>query len=366
MDEYIGFVARGHFGVERHRLQDVDDGQPLPVLGGAALPGSKRAVSNGQSGRSRNNMMKFFTSLPLEKLGMRPALITLTYPGDWRRWVPDAATFEKHRKSWGERFERYWKEPLIGPWAKEFQPRTEQPVERQLAPHLHAYVRLPEAVTDLEYAGLRARQRKARDLIAQYGHRRGKYLQPVIGWGRNGENYGGDFGLWLRDMWTEVVGTFGIDPKHHGRGVDVRVAFYNEGAARAMDRDLLSTYLAKESGKWQQKRRPENFPGRMRWFGSWGETEGFYPSRTEFTFEDPAVGRVVADVLARLQRARNVKRYGPMPKELDHRRPGDGGWAMGPDAPADMRRLVRFAEREVDKARERRERSERRRNFSGE
>jgi hypothetical protein len=35
------------------------------------------------------NMRRLFLSLPWELLGPRPALISLTYPGDWQRWVPN-------------------------------------------------------------------------------------------------------------------------------------------------------------------------------------------------------------------------------------------------------------------------------------
>ena len=59
---------------------------------------------SGLSNRSRMNMRRLFLSLPWELCGPRPALISLTYPADWVRWVPDGRTWERHRKS----FERRW------------------------------------------------------------------------------------------------------------------------------------------------------------------------------------------------------------------------------------------------------------------
>lgn len=43
----------------------------------------------GLSARSRMNMRRLFVSLPWELAGPRPALISLTYPGQWQQWVLD-------------------------------------------------------------------------------------------------------------------------------------------------------------------------------------------------------------------------------------------------------------------------------------
>jgi hypothetical protein len=103
----------------------------------------------GQSRRSRMNMRRLFVSLPWELLGRRPALISLTYPGNWQRWVPDGRVWERHRRAFERRWVRRWGEPLVGVWVKEFQGSGR--------PHLHLYVGLPSAMADEDYAGLRER-----------------------------------------------------------------------------------------------------------------------------------------------------------------------------------------------------------------
>ncbi len=55
--------------------------------------------AKGMSERSRREMWRWVLSLPFEMLGDRPLWITLTYPGDWRTWVPDGPTLERHRRA---------------------------------------------------------------------------------------------------------------------------------------------------------------------------------------------------------------------------------------------------------------------------
>jgi hypothetical protein len=43
----------------------------------------------GLSDRSRNRMRYALGSFPWEALGDRLVMLSLTYPGDWRSWVPD-------------------------------------------------------------------------------------------------------------------------------------------------------------------------------------------------------------------------------------------------------------------------------------
>jgi hypothetical protein len=74
-------------------------------------------------------MWRRVLSLPFDMLGDRPLWLTLTYPSDWRRWVPDGRTFEGHRRAFGERWRRNFGEP-IGFWTKEFQLADGRP-------HLH-------------------------------------------------------------------------------------------------------------------------------------------------------------------------------------------------------------------------------------
>jgi hypothetical protein len=58
-----------------------------------------------------------------------PAMLTLTYPGDWLTVAPTAEAAKRHLWALCKRYERAWGEPLIGPWKQEFQARG--------APHFH-------------------------------------------------------------------------------------------------------------------------------------------------------------------------------------------------------------------------------------
>ena len=57
--------------------------RPLKVQGREA---------KGMSERSRREMWRWVLSLPFEMLGDHPLWITLTYPGNWKHWVPPGAT----------------------------------------------------------------------------------------------------------------------------------------------------------------------------------------------------------------------------------------------------------------------------------
>jgi len=129
-----------------------------------------------------------FDGLPWEMLGERPALITLTYPGDWRRWCPDARTFVLHRDRLKGRWRREFGGP-IGVWVAEFQPRPWRPEAEQRAPHLHLYLGLPDSVgrtgvelNDVEYAALQRRTWERKRWQSKYGKRRaGDRVRAVAG-----------------------------------------------------------------------------------------------------------------------------------------------------------------------------------------
>jgi hypothetical protein len=59
----------------------------------------------------------------VDRTGRLPAMLTLTYPGDWLRVARDAETVKRHFWALCKRYERTWGEPLIGPWKLEFQRR---------------------------------------------------------------------------------------------------------------------------------------------------------------------------------------------------------------------------------------------------
>lgn len=70
-----------------------------------------------------------------------PAMVTLTYPGDWVTVAPAAETAAEHFASLCKRYQRAWGEPLIGPWKKEFQARG--------APHFHLSTTPPMGFTTI-------------------------------------------------------------------------------------------------------------------------------------------------------------------------------------------------------------------------
>ena len=72
---------------------------------------------------------------PLARLGRVPAMVTLTYPGDWETVVPTGRDAKTHLKAWVRRYERRWGETLIMVWKLEFQARG--------APHFHLYMSPP-------------------------------------------------------------------------------------------------------------------------------------------------------------------------------------------------------------------------------
>ena len=181
-----------------------------------------------------------FVALPWELLGPRLVMLSLTYPGQWRRWVRDGREFDAHRRRFLERWRRKWGAPM-GVWVKEFQESGR--------PHMHLYLAVPDEVPAHEYEALRARTMLRHRLERKHGRYKGRAKLPAIS-----KEYGGDFAMWLRDSWSEVVGTQGVDRAHHARGVDVAVAFWTDEVAETKSRVEVAAYLAGESAKWAQKK----------------------------------------------------------------------------------------------------------------
>ncbi|MEY2567378.1 MAG: hypothetical protein QOE35_1907 [Actinomycetota bacterium] len=279
-------------------------------------------------------MRRLLLSLPLEMLGDRLVMLTLTYPGDWERWVPDGRVWERHRRAFAARWERRWG-PLIGFWAKEFQ--------KSGRPHLHLYVAVPDAVSDEDYDGLRERTKLRSRLERQYGRYEGRAKCPAIG-----GQYGGEFAMWLRTAWSEVVKTQGVVSAHHARGVDVAVSFWTDEQARTKDRVEVAAYLGAESAKWSQKAPPEGFTGVGQYYGRWGKAHGFNPVAERVALDEA----VALEVEARLARWVRLKllawRRGAPERAIgfDARREGDGvtAFGLGPEAAA---RILRYSEAAV-------------------
>ncbi len=91
------------------------------------------------SRKSRAAMCRTFAELdytPLVESGRVPAMITLTYPGDWECVAPDGASVKRHMILWRKRFQRGYGEPARYIWKLEFQ--------RRGAPHIHLWMAPPQ------------------------------------------------------------------------------------------------------------------------------------------------------------------------------------------------------------------------------
>lgn len=95
-------------------------------------------VITGWSRKSRSRMVERLCTLdyaPLFPAGRLPAMITLTYPGDWLTVAPSGKAAKRHLKAFTKRYDRAWNEPLTGVWKLEFQ--------RRGAPHFHILMSPP-------------------------------------------------------------------------------------------------------------------------------------------------------------------------------------------------------------------------------
>lgn len=186
------------------------------------------AVITEWSRKSRSAMCRTFAELdysPLVESGRIPAMITLTYPGDWEVVAPDGASVKRHMVLWRKRFQREYGELARYIWKLEFQ--------RRGAPHIHLW------------------------------------MAPPISPGRSGRG----FAKWLSETWAQVVDHPDTEQKARhrlaGTAIDVR------NGLRACDPKRLAIYFTKHSspnmhgGKEYQHivpelwRRPGCGPGRF-------------------------------------------------------------------------------------------------------
>lgn len=161
-----------------------------------------------------------------DRTGRLPAMLTLTYPGDWLTVAPSAEIAMGHLQSLCKRYARAWGEPLRGPWKKEFQ--------RRGAVHIHISTTPPMqmiTVSDPE----------------------------------TGEPIRVDFKRWLSIVWAEIVAH--PDPEERrnhllaGTGVD-----YAQGL-KLTDPRRMAVYFAKygaaATGKDYQHRVPPEWVSTM-------------------------------------------------------------------------------------------------------
>jgi len=161
-----------------------------------------------------------------------PAMLTLTYPGDWLTVAPDGAAVKRHLAAFRRRWRRAWGTDPQGVWKLEFQARG--------APHFHLLVVPPRGL--------------AHDSV-RYGRRA--------------------FREWVSLTWADVVAHPDlIERMHHeraGTGID-----FAEGL-RHRDPKRIAVYFTKH-GQFQAKeyqnvvpvawREPGRGPGRF--WGYWG------------------------------------------------------------------------------------------------
>lgn len=152
------------------------------------------------SRKSRSAMCRSFAELdysPLVESGRVPAMVTLTYPGDWEIVAPDGASVKRHMVLWRKRFQREYGEPARYIWKLEFQ--------RRGAPHIHLW------------------------------------MAPPMSPGRSGRT----FAQWLSETWAQVVDHPDAEQKARhrlaGTAIDVR------NGLRACDPKRLAIYFTKHS-----------------------------------------------------------------------------------------------------------------------
>ncbi len=157
-----------------------------------------------------------------DRRGRLPAMLTLTYPGDWLTVAPDVASVTQHFQAFCKRYARAWGEPLRGPWKKEFQGRG--------APHFHLSTTPPMGTTTVP--------------------------DPVTG-----QPIRVDFKRWLSITWADIVAH--PDPEQRrrhllaGTGVD-----YAQGI-KLTDPRRMAVYFAKygaaATGKEYQHQVPREW-----------------------------------------------------------------------------------------------------------
>lgn len=161
--------------------------------------GSGRVITEW-SRKSRSAMCRTFAELdygPLVESGRVPAMVTLTYPGDWEVVAPDGASVKRHMVLWRKRFQREYGEPVRCIWKLEFQ--------RRGAPHIHLW------------------------------------MAPPMTPGRSARG----FAQWLSETWAQVVDHPDAEQKARhrlaGTAVDVR------SGLKACDPRRLAIYFTKHS-----------------------------------------------------------------------------------------------------------------------
>ena len=296
--------------------------------------------AKGMSERSRREMWRWVLSLPFDMLGDRPLWITLTYPGDWRPWVPDGRTLERHRRAFGEAWYRGFGERPVGFWSKEFQLAEGRP-------HLHLLMKGPDSMSDFDYLGFQILTRLGNDNVRKHGKQKGRWWTPPIGGG-----YGGETAAEMLRWWSQIV-TDGTVENHGRRGVNVRTVFFahDNQVATKTRRSAIAAYMAGEASKAKQKVPPDGFGTVGRYFGTFGYQAGFKPT-VELMEIDEDVWHELNRRLTRLEALRRHVKGRPLSDEAKKRRYWQGLTAGGL-GPQDFARLYAWAYAAAERKRQR-------------
>ncbi|WP_245831455.1 rolling circle replication-associated protein [Mycobacterium terramassiliense] len=189
--------------VNHHRLDVATEADR--IRSGRDMPNPPGRAVTEWSRKSRAAMCRAFAELdytPLVQCGRVPAMVTMTYPGDWETVAPDGASVKRHMMLWRKRFLREWGEPARYIWKLEFQ--------RRGAPHIHLWMAPPHAV------------------------------------GRSGRA----FRDWLSQEWADIVAH--PDPEQRARHLLAGTAVDILNGLRACDPKRLAIYFTKHSSPNQQ------------------------------------------------------------------------------------------------------------------
>lgn len=259
--------------VEDRRKRVDELGRALVVDGQFPPAPVPRQVITVWSRKSRSNMRQAFHQLdyePLFRRGHVPAMITLTYPGDWTEVAPDGPASKRHLQMFRKRFQRAWGYALRAIWKLEFQ--------RRGAPHYHLMIVPPHG----------------RAL-------RGRYA-------------GFTFKRWLSETWANILGH--PDPEQYARNRRAGTRIDFASGVKASDPRRVAVYFAKH-GSFRAKEYQHNVPaewqgpgvGPGRFWGYWNLQRPVHG--VELSFDDAIA---VSRTLRRLSASQGVSHEIPVPR----------------------------------------------------
>lgn len=130
--------------LERRHGERADEVRALRDRGlyPGGMTGARREGITAFTRQARSRMVRTLCTLdyaPLFEDDQRPAMVTLTLPGDWEKIAPTAAEFKKIVNRFRAHFAHSWGAAIIGVWKLEFQ--------RRGAPHLHILMTIPRGLS---------------------------------------------------------------------------------------------------------------------------------------------------------------------------------------------------------------------------